>query len=31
VHCGTCGTCFERREAFTLAGIPDPTTYGEIG
>ena len=26
-HCGTCGTCVERREAFLLAGIPDPTTY----
>ncbi|KWW97750.1 7-cyano-7-deazaguanine synthase [Carbonactinospora thermoautotrophica] len=26
-HCGVCGTCTERREAFTLAGVPDPTTY----
>lgn len=26
-HCGTCGTCTERREAFTLAGVPDPTRY----
>ncbi|HEY0755681.1 MAG TPA: 7-cyano-7-deazaguanine synthase QueC [Ktedonobacteraceae bacterium] len=26
-HCGTCGTCNERREAFELAGIPDPTEY----
>ena len=26
-HCGTCGTCTERREAFRLAGIPDPTEY----
>ncbi len=25
-HCGTCGTCFERREAFQLAGVQDPTT-----
>ena len=27
LHCGRCGTCFERREAFYLAGVPDPTTY----
>lgn len=27
VHCGKCGTCVERREAFALAGLPDPTTY----
>lgn len=26
-HCGTCGTCNERREAFQLAGVKDPTTY----
>jgi len=26
-HCGKCGTCVERREAFQLAGVPDPTTY----
>ena len=26
-HCGTCGTCTERREAFRLANIPDPTAY----
>ncbi len=26
-HCGTCGTCVERREAFLLAGIADPTPY----
>lgn len=26
-HCGVCGTCVERREAFTLAGVPDPTEY----
>ncbi|MBR4506737.1 MAG: 7-cyano-7-deazaguanine synthase QueC [Bacteroidales bacterium] len=26
-HCGTCGTCTERREAFLEAGIPDPTAY----
>lgn len=28
VHCGRCGTCTERIEAFELAGIADPTTYG---
>ncbi|MDE1171816.1 MAG: 7-cyano-7-deazaguanine synthase QueC [Verrucomicrobium sp.] len=27
VHCGECGTCVERREAFLLAGLPDPTVY----
>lgn len=26
-HCGKCGTCVERREAFELAGVPDPTEY----
>jgi 7-cyano-7-deazaguanine synthase len=26
-HCGVCGTCYERREAFRDAGIPDPTGY----
>ncbi|MBL1111267.1 7-cyano-7-deazaguanine synthase QueC [Streptomyces sp. 110] len=26
-HCGTCGTCFERREAFREAGLADPTDY----
>ena len=26
-HCGRCGTCVERREAFLLASLPDPTTY----
>ena len=28
VHCGQCGTCVERREAFALAGLADPTVYG---
>lgn len=27
LHCGKCGTCIERREAFYLAGVPDPTQY----
>jgi 7-cyano-7-deazaguanine synthase len=27
LHCGRCGTCVERREAFTLTGVPDPTEY----
>lgn len=26
-HCGTCGTCTERKEAFDLAGVDDPTLY----
>lgn len=29
VHCGTCGTCVERAEAFHLAGVPDPTQYAD--
>ena len=29
-HCGRCGTCVERREAFELAGVPDPTTYETV-
>jgi len=28
-HCGRCGTCVERREAFDLAGITDPTDYAD--
>lgn len=27
LHCGTCGTCVERKEAFALAGVQDPTMY----
>ena len=30
-HCGTCGTCVERIEAFELAGVPDPTRYAAAG
>ncbi|EDY83741.1 exsB protein [Verrucomicrobiia bacterium DG1235] len=26
-HCGRCGTCVERREAFHLAGVEDSTAY----
>lgn len=28
-HCGKCGTCQERREAFKVAGVHDPTEYEE--
>lgn len=31
IHCGRCGTCVERREAFHLAGLPDPTRYADSG
>jgi 7-cyano-7-deazaguanine synthase len=27
IHCGACGTCVERREAFLHARVPDPTVY----
>lgn len=30
VHCGNCGTCVERREAFKLAGAIDPTIYADV-
>ncbi len=30
VHCGTCGTCVERREAFLTAGLTDPTPYESL-
>lgn len=29
IHCGRCGTCVERREAFQLAGVADPTDYAD--
>jgi len=27
LHCGRCGTCVERREAFVQAEVADPTVY----
>ena len=30
VHCGVCGTCVERREAFQLAGVTDSTIYDNV-
>lgn len=27
LHCGKCGTCVERREAFQMASVEDPTIY----
>ncbi len=30
-HCGACGTCVERREAFFLSGVDDPTEYESTG
>lgn len=29
-HCGKCGTCTERIEAFRDAGVEDPTVYEEL-
>lgn len=31
VHCGKCGTCVERKEAFARAGLADPTVYAPEG
>ena len=28
-HCGKCGTCIDRKKAFEIAGVPDPTIYEE--
>jgi 7-cyano-7-deazaguanine synthase len=30
LHCGKCGTCVERREAFEMAGVNDPTVYRSL-
>ena len=30
LHCGECGTCVERREAFVQSGLTDPTIYASI-
>jgi 7-cyano-7-deazaguanine synthase len=27
-HCGKCNKCAERKQAFALAGLNDPTLYG---
>lgn len=29
IHCGRCGTCVERIEAFHIAKVPDPTQYAD--
>ena len=29
LHCGKCGTCVERKEAFEIGGVEDPTVYLE--
>lgn len=31
LHCGLCGTCVERREAFIQSGLVDPTVYEVTG
>jgi 7-cyano-7-deazaguanine synthase len=31
IHCGKCGTCVERREAFMDGGVADPTAYEHTG
>lgn len=30
LHCGRCGACSKRKEAFRAAGVPDPTQYEEV-
>jgi 7-cyano-7-deazaguanine synthase len=27
LHCGKCGTCYQRKEAFQIAGVEDATPY----
>jgi 7-cyano-7-deazaguanine synthase len=29
-HCGRCGTCLDRKGAFALSGVPDPTEYETV-
>lgn len=29
IHCGRCGTCVERQEAFALGNVSDPTEYAD--
>ena len=29
LHCGKCGTCVERKEAFEMAKLIDPTVYSD--
>ena len=29
IHCGTCPTCLDRRQAFKVSGIEDPTIYAQ--
>ena len=29
IHCGLCGACQERKEAFRDSGVQDPTEYRE--
>lgn len=30
IHCGQCGACQERQEAFRDSGVPDPTIYKRL-